>query len=69
MEAAFLACHPELLVGHRMTGLVGRVNYADVFAQAPLNISTDLSKMMHPTMCDLKVSSNNTDTDTHAHYK
>ena len=44
-----------------------RVNYADVFAQAPLNISTDLSKTMHPTMCDLKVSSNN--TDTHAHYK
>ena len=54
-----------------MTGLVGRVNYryVDVFAQAPLNISTDLSKTMHPTMCDLKVSSNNTDTDTHAHYK
>ena len=45
------------------------VNYAEVFAQAPLIISTDLSKMMHPTMGDLKVSSNNTDTDTHAHYK
>ena len=54
---------------HRMTGLVCPVNYADVFAQAPLNISTDLPKTMHPTTCDLKVSSNNTDTDTHAHYK
>ena len=41
-----------------------RVNYTDVIAQAPLNISTDLSKTMHPIMCDLKVGSNNTDTDT-----
>ena len=46
-----------------------RVNYAGVFAQAPFNISTDLWKTMHPTVCYLKVSSNNTDTDTHAPYK
>ena len=57
MEAAFLACHPELSTD--WAGWQFRVNYVDVFAQSPLNISTDLSKTMHPTMCDLKVSSNN----------
>ena len=34
---------------------------------SPIKYQTDLSKTMHPTMCDLKVSSNNIDTDTHTH--